>query len=360
MASMSGVLAVLALAPLAAADAAVVVADAVDLQAMTAVRSGSAGAWAYQTRPLIVTQGGGTRQPADHVTPAGTYTGVGDLIIGHGSGSARCTASRIGERTILTAAHCLADDFGNVTASSANVTFTTTAGLETHAIAGISQDSIHPLYTGDHVEGFDVALLELATTPSSAVDTYGLLRDDSADVGAEFQMVGVGRSGTGAVGDTLASGTKRDGRNRFDAAGEVLEIVFGTSELRADSVLMYDFDNGDAANDAFGYFDPALGLGLADTGFADEVNTASGDSGGPNFIGGLIAGVTSFGLRLAYNDGSTSDVDAVLNSSWGEFSAAARVANPTVLAWIDQQMPAPATPLLLLAGLLAAAARRYR
>ena len=347
--SASSALAVLLLSLLPGAHAALVIGDADDMAGALAVRTGSAGLWNYQVQPLIVTQGGTGEQPADHATPAGQYTGVGDLII---DGSIRCTASRIGERTLLTAAHCLSDDYGTVTAGSATVTFTTAAGLETHAVAAIDQDSIHPLYTGDYIEGFDVALLELATTPSSAVQTYDLLRDDSADVGATFNVVGVGRSGTGDVGDTLASGTKRDGSNSFDADGYILQTVFGTAADRYESILMFDFDDGQAANDAFGYF-----FGLDDPGFADEVNIAPGDSGGPSFIGGQIAGVTSFGLRLQYTGtGDSSDVDAELNSSFGEFSGVARIANADILSWIDAFTPAPPTLPLLITGLLAVAA----
>jgi hypothetical protein len=47
------------------------------------------------------------------------------------------------------------------------------------------------------------------------------------------------------------------------------------------------------------------------------VGVAGGDSGGPNFINGLISGVNSYGLTFGSPWG---DVDDFINSSFGEFS----------------------------------------
>ena len=60
-----------------------------------------------------------------------------------------------------------------------------------------------------------------------------------------------------------------------------------------------------------------------------EVLSAPGDSGGPTFIDGYIAGVTSYGYRL-----SGSDIDGGLNSSFGEFGADTRVSS--YINWIDK------------------------
>ena len=74
-----------------------------------------------------------------------------------------------------------------------------------------------------------------------------------------------------------------------------------------DKVLFSDFDDGTAAHDAFGLFFGLNGLGQG----ADEVSTSSGDSGGPSFINGQIAGVTSFGIRVFF---STAAVRTSMNS----------------------------------------------
>ena len=62
-----------------------------------------------------------------------------------------------------------------------------------------------------------------------------------------------------------------------------------------------------------------LGLGTS------EVNSASGDSGGPAIHNGNIIGITSYGITLTFNDGTTSDINGELDSSFGEFSGDTRV-----------------------------------
>ena len=52
----------------------------------------------------------------------------------------------------------------------------------------------------------------------------------------------------------------------------------------------------------------------------------------------VLAGITSYGVRLS-GGGGQSDVDGVLNSSWGEFAADARVAHPGILDFILDVVP---------------------
>jgi hypothetical protein len=134
---------------------------------------------------------------------------------------------------------------------------------------------------------------------------------------------------------------------------------------------MADFDNGLAANDAFGaiFGISNLGLGL------NEVGTAPGDSGGPSFINGRVAGVTSFGTTLLLRNPSTNIVTvnpdcngngtgqhislttAPIDSTCGEFMGMARVS--TNVAWIQSvTVPEPSTYLLAAAALAAMLARR--
>jgi len=86
------------------------------------------------------------------------------------------------------------------------------------------------------------------------------------------------------------------------------------------SVLLYDFDNGLDENDAVGFFFGNSDLGLED----EEVMASFGDSGGPTIVNGVITGVTSYILSLT--DGSdTSDVNKMVDSSFGEFGGDTRV-----------------------------------
>ena len=111
--------------------------------------------------------------------------------------------------------------------------------------------------------------------------------------------------------------------------------------------LAADFDNGLAQNDALGVMAQSKGLGLGDL----EGLITPGDSGGPAFINGLLAGVASFSARLSNQlspntvDGTksteqpasvTPDVDTQANSSYGEVASWQRVS--AYQQWIDQSL----------------------
>ena len=62
---------------------------------------------------------------------------------------------------------------------------------------------------------------------------------------------------------------------------------------------------------------------MSDLGFgADEVESATGDSGGPVFVNGAIAGITSFGQW-----GFETDFDPDVIGTWGEVSFDTRVSS---------------------------------
>ncbi|MCG8431053.1 MAG: sodium:calcium exchanger, partial [Candidatus Omnitrophica bacterium] len=86
-------------------------------------------------------------------------------------------------------------------------------------------------------------------------------------------------------------------------------------------------DNGEAAYDALGHL-----LDLHDTGSDDEGLPTPGDSGGPAFIDGKVAGIASY--TGIYTD---QDYDAVpYNSSIGELGFWQRVSY--YQQWIDQEL----------------------
>jgi hypothetical protein len=225
--------------------------------------------------------------------PASAFDGV--VQVNGGTGSLLSSG-----RHILTAAHVVdvanidlnADgkaDVGNGIVDSQRfaVQFDTASGP---IVITSTAATVHRSWNGNINNGFDLAVLELPVLAPVAADRYDLYRTTD-ELGKEFTVVGYGASGTGATGHDGRYGVKRRGQNVFDDAQGGGRLVFD--------------------------FDPflLLGGGLGDR----ESNTAPGDSGGPNFIGGRIAGVTSGGVRQ--------------DSKFGDTSIAARVS--TTFPFID-------------------------
>ncbi len=255
------------------------------------------------------------------IAPGTGFDGVVDLTINTIFGTIACSGSLLSSGThILTAAHCLTDDFGNLIATSASAGFDLINGPVTLAA---DQFFVHPSYDGNSLHGFDIAIIQLASTAPAAADRYDIYRG-SDEIGRVGFRVGYGLTGTGNSGDTGSAGVKRGGENRYDALADIWEGVF-FSGINPGTQLGVDFDSGLPVSDSFGaIFDITdLGQGL------NEVNSASGDSGGPVFINGQIAGVTSYG----FSPGFPFDVVPGINSSFGEFSGDTRVS--VVADWID-------------------------
>ena len=161
----------------------------------------------------------------------------------------------------------------------------------------------------------------------------------AAEIGSEYEVVGFGATGAGGI--ELDDGLRRRGWNTFDAT---MAETFGAFPgwTGGDRVLVSDFDNGLAANDALGLFYGIDHLGLGER----ESSMAPGDSGGPAFIDGRIAGIVSFRLRLQFSGGLSSDVDDISNASFGEFNAFTRVSSYD--SWIEP-VPEPGTAALFVA-----------
>ncbi len=317
------------------------------------------------TDPAVITVnfGGG-------VSASLNLDGVGELFIDtdpNPFAGAQCTASLLSTgRHVLLAAHCVTDSAGQKDiidgADGNRIFFDVPGGFITVPFTS-SQVTVHPLYNGDTRSGFDVAVITLSEEVDPIVPRYQINTTMSNEASVHL-VAGYGSTGFGATGATALGGLKRVGLNQFEQIGlPIGGITNNATQLTA------DFDSGSALNDAFSTF---FG-GPAFTGFGTaEVGTAPGDSGGPSFIFNgtdwLIAGVHSYGLRLALLDNPTtpaneslinSDVDGLLNSSWGEFYVDARVAHPQVASFITSFIvPEPGAGVIVLAAAFGALRRR--
>jgi putative transposon-encoded protein len=270
-----------------------------------------------------------TDSPANHVvtSPSG-YDGVVQINRAGGAmlGSGALLTSKM---HILTAAHLFCDSNGNQIVPSVDIVFTTSSGTVTLTSSEIY---INPSYTGNYMLGGDLAIVVLPEAAPSSVRGYDIYTGTD-EVGKTFTLVGYGYGGTGTTGQTLAAGTKRSGQNRYEMLGSALTAPFGTS---TSNILVYDFDSGSSANDTLGYYYGIYNNGLGNA----EVNSASGDSGAPTFIGGRIAGVVSSGIT-----GYVTDAVAGTNSSFGELSFDTRVSS--YATWIKQVTAGGGTEFLV-------------
>lgn len=304
------------------------------------------------------------------------FSGVAALT---GAGNFYCSSSLLpGGLHLLTAAHCLInqngefypDTVGSTTAIfnldnepifSSDFTISPNTNTMFEEIA-VTDFFVFPDFNTFSLEG-DIAILKLAKPAPTSIEQYDIYRG-SDEISQIFTIVGYGDTGIGSEGfdESLFDGRKRFGQNQFDA---FIDIFSGASQLPEEffpkdttSQLLFDFDNGNLENDAFGvhFGIPDLGLGL------NEVTPGQGDSGGPSFLfddegNKLIAGITSYGfsdvwdingdgiidIRL-FPDNPITDVviEGVANASFGEFAGNTRVS--TYANFIDDVMAGKVRP----------------
>jgi hypothetical protein len=232
-------------------------------------------------------------------------------------------------RALLTAAHLLAGSTGAL-----SVEFQIKSGSETLSVA---KSVLHPGYAVTGASNDDLAIVWLSKAPPLAANRYDIYRDAN-EIGQAFTMVGFGQLGSGANGASVANTNvlRVKAQNTFDADAAKLKTILGASMAwspLSGSQLVADFDNGSSSQDALGRLINVTDLGLG----LNEGLIAHGDSGGPAFLAGKVAGVASYTSSLS-SGAITPDVDAQPNSSFGEIAAWQRVSS--FQQWIDQSMRA--------------------
>jgi secreted trypsin-like serine protease len=232
-------------------------------------------------------------------------------------------------RAVLTAAHLFSDK-----SASATVHFETSTG-KLDVVS--SRVLMNPLYDPANSNS-DLALVWLSGAAPLAAERFQLYRD-SDEVGQTMTLVGYGRPGTGSAGamtNYRGDPIRQKASNLIDAEMSALKyklaFAMGWTPLPG-SQLAADFDDGTLSHDALGRL-----LDLKQTGLGQiEGLITTGDSGGPAFVQGRVAGVASYSASLSRGD-VKPDADGLVNSTFGEIAAWQRVSY--FQQWIDQSLRA--------------------
>jgi hypothetical protein len=230
-----------------------------------------------------------------------------------------CTGVLISDRHILTVAHAvdrnndgIPDYFDRLQLNKARFDLPTgTVILDMLPL----QVKIPAEWRPNLASDADIAVIPLAADAPPEIPRYALY-GGTAEVGQRAVVAGYGFKGFGPAGADFnsGSGVKRGGLNQIEAIGGTFDAKFYDPDPGL--TVVYDFDSGQPQNNTLAQLGVASDLGYG----GDEVFATFGDSGGPVFINGWVAGITSFGISGYPGDTSPGD-----NSSWGELGFATRV-----------------------------------
>lgn len=265
-------------------------------------------------------------------------SGVVEVITDHGL----CSGSLLSDGlSILTAGHCVSNAYPSPLFGSAVVNFLGPTGMISAEVGSIA---VNPGWTGDLTLGGDLAVLRLSATAPNFATRYSLY-DQPIQAAVDLVVAGYGYGGNGTTGADpgYPYGQLRAGTNQYVRSGAYV----GWSN----TLYLAQFYSGSAITNVLDSIQPYYS--------ATEVDIAPGDSGGPTFRNGQIAGVHDT-IACFTNNGQCATAQAANNSSYGQFFA--DVSTAANSSWIVSQQvtatPEPASVFLALAGLAFIAVRR--
>jgi secreted trypsin-like serine protease len=176
-----------------------------------------------------------------------------------------CGGTLVSATKVVTAAHCMVDE----TTSSVRVVGGRTYRNGTNGtVSRVTKIWIHPSYT-DATNGDDVAVLTLATAMPYTAASYVTSSQTSVyAAGTTARIIGWGTtSSSGSSSNQLRTATVPTVSNSSCSSS------YGSSYIASDMVCAGYTSGG--------------------------VDTCQGDSGGPLMIGGVLAGITSWGEGCA-------------------------------------------------------------
>ena len=188
-------------------------------------------------------------------------------------GSPHCTGTLVSATKYITAAHCWDSNAdGVVEQAAANTHFGVSRNPGVGGANNVASVALHPSWAGSMDPQFDLAVVTLSS-PINGVPFASLT--DADVTGQQATKIGYGQQGDGAgpIPGVLAGAQQGlGGHNMVDA--------FTSNTWRTD----FDSPAGTSST-----------LGSA-TALPNEVATAPGDSGGPLWVGGQLAGVLNGGF----------------------------------------------------------------